>query len=153
MRDMQVEFERFEQLEKFLWSIEDNFLNADFTDTLAEMVSVLEQGETKAFDDECTPGGEAWDELAWMTISRKGHAVALYETGALRDSLTGDGSQGIREVASRELTFGTSVPYAIFHQEDDNILPPQREHTGMSEQTCQTVVDAVADAAVDALMK
>jgi phage gpG-like protein len=44
-----------------------------------------------------------------------GDVPILTFTGALRDSLTG-GSGWVEEMDDRNVTFGTSIPYAKFHQ-------------------------------------
>ena len=141
-----------EQFGRILLEVEADFREIDFEPTMKKMLPVLEAGEASAFANESTPGGAAWKPLAPATVARKGHSKILIETGRLKKSLTGGGGDAVRATSHRGLVFGTSVPYAAYHQSGTTRIP-QREHTGMSEATLNQIVNAVADAAVEALKK
>lgn len=62
---------------------------------------------------------------AWLqpgTVARKSEPRILFETGALEASLTG-GRGRIRDIKRDELRFGTSVPYAGYHQSGTRHMP------------------------------
>jgi phage gpG-like protein len=63
-------------------------------------------------------------------------------------TIGGDGN--ISETSHRGMLFGTDVEYAIFHQEGTSRMPA-RPPVGLSETTLQTIVDGVADAAVQSM--
>ena len=76
--------------------------------------------ETKLFRTEGASGGQAWPALTAKYAAQKSRRFPgrgiLRLTGDLQRSLTGRGAGGIREIRPMEMTLGTTVPYAIFHQ-------------------------------------
>jgi phage gpG-like protein len=130
--------------------IEQQFINADYSETLEPFLRVFEGTHAAGFAAEASPSGSKWRPLSPRTIKRKGHGIILYETGRLKASLIGATGDSVRAVSHRGLLFGTEVPYSIFHQDGTSRLP-QREHVGINDETCQSVVDAIADAVVETL--
>lgn len=91
----------------------------DLTPAWEEVMQHLEELEDVQFSTEGALLSGGWAPLRPSTLARKsmaGHSI-LTETGALRASLAGeDDADAIRRVTSEGLDFGTSVPYAGFHQ-------------------------------------
>lgn len=145
------EIDGFEFLGGVFLDVEQGFDSADYSTALEPFITTLEQTHAAGFESESTPGGEKWPPLAPSTVRRKGHDVILLETGRLKSSLVAGGADAVREVSHRGLLFGTQVEYASIHQNGTSRIP-QREHVGMNEETCQSIVDAVADAAVASMM-
>jgi len=83
---------------------------------LGDMFKDLEAIHARHFASEASPSGEPWKALSPYTIAKKGFDRILHETGALYNSLGQRGAGAIRKVRHRELEFGTSVPYAKYHQ-------------------------------------
>ena len=147
--------EGFDGLEEFLVELGEEFDNIDWTPILNKFLQDLETQHEVYFKSEIDPRGSKWAPLAQSTIARKGHMQILYETGRLRDSLQGRTGDSIREVSSGEgqesfLVFGTSVPYAIYHQ-DGTARMAQREHVGLNETLGDMFAEQVADAAAKTL--
>lgn len=126
-----------------------------------ELVPLIQEGERQAFFEERTPGGEPWAPLSPVTIAMKGarsghvaaHSTILIDTGRLFESLTTpDGtSDTIWITGDRFLTFGTSVPYAIFH-ETGTARMPARPAVGLSDETADQIADKIGEFVVDKLM-
>lgn len=85
--------------------------------------------EQERFD---TRGYGDWPALAASTLAQKAaHGFPLdplVRTGALRDSLTSFGhDQSASQKGPQQFVWGTSVPYAQYHQEDGTPRMPQRK--------------------------
>jgi phage gpG-like protein len=97
-----------------------------------------------------------WEELSPVTVDAKGFAKVLVKTGRLYESVvTPNGtSDTIWETSADPayLIFGTSVPYAKYHQTGTRRMPA-RPFMGMNRKTEDQVVNAVADAAVKRITK
>lgn len=132
--------------------IENQYNEIDYSQTLADFLPVLEEQHETFFDNEKGPSGSPWPELSPVTVKRKGHDKILYETGRLKASLTGPGTDSIREISDQGdgLLFGTEVPYSIFHQRGGPNLP-QREHIGTNDQKLNDLLDNIADHTVEQL--
>lgn len=134
--------------------IEGQFVRADYRKLLESVSDELEEEHAEYYAGQHAPGGEAWKPLSPVTIRRKGHAIILRETDAMRDSLIGRTSDSIRDVVSEPpqhfLSFGTSDEKAARHQ--DGIGVPQREHVGMTEEFCDKLAEQVADFTVQLLL-
>ena len=67
------------------------------------------------------------DRYAADKAERWGARPILVASGAMRDSLTGSGSGSVRrEIGGDSLEFGTSVPYASYHQTGTSRMPQRR---------------------------
>lgn len=139
----------FAGLATLLASVGPQFEDIDYEPPLTEFLGTLEETHATYFNDEKSPAGTAWPQLAPSTIVRKGHDGILLETGALRSSLTAPG-QGIRQVGSAGLLFGSDVPYSAFHQFGTGLIPP-REHAGINNETTQLLIEAIADHCVESM--
>ena len=71
-------------------------------------------------------GEGAWEGLNAITIAKKGHAQILVDSGRLRKSYTG-GSGNITRIDKNKITFGSKVPYAVYHEEGRGV--PKRSVT------------------------
>lgn len=139
------------QLQQTFADVESVFNDLDYTEPLTAFQQVLADGERDAFASQQTPGGEAWAALAASTVKKKGHAVILFETGKLRDSLSTVGGPGnINAVSERGSLFGTDVEYSLFHTTGTKRMP-QREHVGTNDAAVDRLAASVADYAVEQL--
>ncbi len=60
--------------------------------------------------------GAPWQKLADSTIARKGSSMILSDTGHLEDSFRKGGSEHVEDITGQTLRWGSTVPYALFHQ-------------------------------------
>lgn len=123
-------------------------MRGDYTPVLRKIMLDLQDRHRGLFDFESAPTGEPWPELAESTIERKGHDRILYESGRLLASLAEETGDSIREIVSDVETpgfsFGTSVPYSIYHQYGTQTLD-QREHVGANDNMVDQMVEDIAD--------
>ena len=86
----------------------------------------------------CDPEGPGWPDLAEATVEQRQDRIdrgeisvgprhpILHQTGVMRESLVNRHAAGhVEDIRSDGMTYGTSVPYAIAHQE--GIRVPQRK--------------------------
>lgn len=149
--------EQLRNLEEFggiVLLVEEGAKKVDHTDTLQAFSRDLEEKHQEYFDTAKGPSGDSWPPLAPSTVRRKGHDTILVDTGRLRSSLTGKSSDAIRDVFSegrnQGMTFGTSVEYAIFHQEGTGRIP-QRAHVGVTEKMVDDLADKIASDIVEGM--
>lgn len=130
-----------------------NFRQAEYNDELSDFSDKLFEFHEAGFDLERDPNLSAWPPLAAATIARKGHDKILIESGRLKRSLTTRGSSDhIGEVFDRGLTFGTSVPYSMFHQRGTRTIP-QRAHVGLAIERVDKLTKTITKSASDKLKK
>lgn len=129
-------------------------LDGPWADVLDSLVPILQDAERSVFLNEISPDGLTWPPLSPVTIDRKGFSKKLVETGRLFESLTTpNGTADTIWETSEDpafLTFGTSVPYGIFHQTGTRRMPA-RPFMGASEQTLDRLAARVADATIQQL--
>jgi len=146
---------KVEDLQGVVDGVQQQFDQADYTETLNGIATFLEEQHAEYFSGDHSPSGDAWPALSPYTVARKGHDTILEESNALEESLTGQTPDSIREVVSdgsqHGLSFGTSDEKSIFHQEGTSRIP-QREHVGTNEEQVDHMAEQVADAAVQALL-
>jgi phage gpG-like protein len=144
MRDT-VTVNSFEEFARMMDRMLDPLRNPQFAPSnWQSVVEYLQELHLQYFDMEAGPDGP-WAPLAPYTVAKKGHAVILFEESLLKDSLTQDSAQhSIRQTQPAELLFGTSRPWAWVHQFGSGKIP-QRQHTGLTEETVDDVAGAVAD--------
>lgn len=123
---------------------------------LDDLIPELERLHATYFSSQTAPDGSPWKALSPFTVARKGFRRILDDTGSLRASLTGRRKGAIRRVRNRELVFGTSVPYAVFHQKGfrnarTNRGVSARPHVGIGEEGVKRISEKVADAIVKQL--
>jgi phage gpG-like protein len=98
----------------------------------------MRDDERELFATSGASSGEPWAELKESTLRRKaalGYPSAiLIASSDLEASLTEQGGDHVEEITPFGLTFGTSVPYAGFHQKGaPNANIPQRKVLDFSE--------------------
>lgn len=144
------------QLVGALWQdMENGFLKETYMEELTGYLGDLEDVHQAYFDNEAGPSGSKWPVLAESTIKKKGHDRILIDTTELHTSLTSNSTSAVRIAETTGgttsiLSFGTSVEYSAFHNEEDGPLP-QREHVGINDGTLQPLLNEVADKTVEAL--
>lgn len=99
------------------------------------IIGQLERLEAAQFDSEGARASGGWAPLAPATVAEKARRGLdrriLHATGALRASLTRHSDDAIRESHPNEMRFGTTVPYAVFHQRGRGV--PQRRSVELTE--------------------
>jgi len=112
-----------------------------------KIVKELQEVEKLQFESEGEYGSGGWAPLAESTIERKAregwNEGILRATDALMNSLTTDGAGSIVEVASDYLRYGTSIPYAPFHQSGTAVPMPQRRVVQLPEGERRSLVRIV----------
>jgi phage gpG-like protein len=79
--------------------------------------AVLAPHVHRLFASEGAAEGEPWQELAPATVKRRGSAHPILQvTGALLRSFQTGGERHHEEITPRKLTWGSDVPYALFHE-------------------------------------
>lgn len=133
--------------------IEENFRNASYRDEFDDFNDAIYESHADRFGLENDPNLSAWPPLAAATIARKGHDTILVESERLRRSLTTKGhTDHAGEIFDRGLTFGTSVPYSIFHQRGMRNVP-QRAHVGLTTELVEELTATITKSASDKLRK
>jgi phage gpG-like protein len=123
----------------------------DFSKVLTEFNKRLAVDHAGYFNSQSSPSGEGWAALSPVTVKKKGHSVILFETGALRDSLTSIGTaNNISTVAERGSLFGTSDEKSLFHTLGTAKMP-KREHVGTNDDAVDDLADAVGNHIVESL--
>lgn len=147
-------------LDALFVSMANEVEDGSYESRMDELVPLIQACEAQAFHGGHTPGGEDWAPLAESTIASKGarsgivgpHSTILVDTGRLFESLTlEDGtSDTIWITGDKFITFGTSVPYAIFHETGTSRMPA-RPAVGINDNTADQIADAVGEFVVDKL--
>ncbi len=88
------------------------------------VLKTLRRAEDLHFSTEGDIFGDPWPPLAPSTLEAKerlgfGNRPILVRTGALRSSLTSSRGESIVRATRFALLFGTSIDYAVFHQQPD----------------------------------
>lgn len=139
-------------LDNLYASVARDFADTVYSHYLHDQLRKFEKLHALYFDSEADPVGASWPPLAPSTVARKGHNTILLDTGRLKGSLTGGHGDAVRDVIDEGgragLTFGTRVPYSIYHDKAAQNRPARR-HVGMSAE----VLNAIAEGAVDVALK
>lgn len=107
------------------------------------VVTALRSVEAQVFASEggFSRGGR-WKPLSRRYALRKARlrpgAKILEYSGRLRGSLTGSSSDSIYRPGPRSLEYGTSVPYARYHQEGGGFLP-RRSFLDLTDRQASTI--------------
>lgn len=92
----------------------------DLRKPFKEIAGSFRKIEEKQFGSQGGYGSGGWPALRESTLAhkaREGYPMdILVRTGAMRASLVGKTSETIAEIHPLELTLGTTIPYALFHQ-------------------------------------
>jgi phage gpG-like protein len=123
------------QLNRELLRFADRAVDArPLWDHLILQLRALEEGQFTSQGDRASGG---WLGLADSTIARKAAkgredpSRILYDTGALMKSVTEPGGNAVALSEPAMMIFGTTVPYARFHQLGEGV--PQRRFLELTE--------------------
>jgi phage gpG-like protein len=131
----------------------------DATPAFEQIANDLRELEAQQFDEQGKRASGGWQQLADSTIDRKLHSsdprvrananVILQATGRLKASLTGEWDPDhIEIVQPHQLVFGTTVPYAHYHQLGEGV--PRRRELELTETDRRQVVRTLQAYLVDA---
>lgn len=148
-----IEVKDFAEAARIFRDIQQKAENANYSAATSGFLKLLEKGHQGFFSTGIDPNGKPWAPLRPATIAKKGHGIILVDRDPLMDSLTKRSDSGaIRAITDRMAVFGTSVPYAIFHQMGTSRLPI-RAPVGVDSKTLDDIVNLTADTAVEQLRK
>lgn len=102
------------------------------------MRSVLTGGEAQVFDSQGVALGKQWPQAA--ATGHKTDDRLLVATGALRASLAAQTSDSEWFTSPTEMRFGTTVPYAHFHETGTSRMPA-RPMVGMPPAIAREIVN------------
>ena len=124
--------------------------DADYTEALDDAIEILQGFERKLYLEQRDAGGRAWAPLAMSTILRKEHGAILVDSGRMYESLTTPNGTAdtIWETGDTWLRFGTSVPYAHWHQTGTRRMPA-RPHVGCDQLAADMIARILGEAVVD----
>lgn len=145
-----------EQITNIGDDIVDIVREGDFSRVFRKAIYDLEQDVRGFFASEATPDGVPWKPLAPSTVQRKGHSRILIDTTKMHRSLTSGGmssdGESVREIieegSNKGFSFGTSIPYAHYHQDGTGRIP-QREFLGFTEERLEQIENDVLDRVID----
>lgn len=109
------------------------------------MVRVLRQSEQAVFDTKGGAIGRAWPAAA--EPERKQDSRLLVATGALMRSLAGQTGDSNVQITPHRLNYGTTVPYAHFHEYGTSRMPT-RPFIGLSQSAARDLVNIMHDYSV-----
>jgi len=115
----------------------------------------VEKLHAKIFEDDLSPSGNFWPELAPSTVAAKGHTIILEDLGDLLQSLTTGGTgAAIRErhttPGAAMLLFGTRDEKSPYHMTGTKKMP-KREHVGLNDIFVDEMAGDVADYVLESL--
>lgn len=144
------EYDSLNQLVKVVVKATTNASKASYTKDLDQAVTILQGFERRLYLEQRDADGNSWAPLAESTIQRKEHAAILVDSGRMYESLTTpDGTQDtIWQTGKTWLRFGTSVPYAHFHQTGTKRMPA-RPHVGVDQLAADMIARILGEAVVD----
>jgi phage gpG-like protein len=124
--------------------------DADYTEALDDAIEILQGFERRLYLEQRDAGGRAWAPLAMSTILRKEHGAILVDSGRMYESLTTPNGTAdtIWETGDTWLRFGTSVPYAHWHQTGTRRMPA-RPHVGCDQPTADTIARVLGNAVAE----
>ena len=144
------EYDSLNQLVKVVIKAVKDAPKADYTDDLDQAVTILQGFERRLYLEQRDAGGRAWAPLAMSTILRKEHGAILVDSGRMYESLTTPNGTAdtIWETGDTWLRFGTSVPYAHWHQTGTRRMPA-RPHVGCDQLAADMIARILGEAVVD----
>lgn len=152
--------------------IAETFDGIDYAPVLGEFADELKDIHQNYFLGSFGPDGRDWKPWYWRDPGVSNDHPTLIARGRLRDSLLTQSSDHVEEIGTRELAWGTSVPYAGMHnfggqsvvggqglvgRNGGYLKPgtviniPQREFVGIRGEQASNFAESTADAAVAAL--
>lgn len=160
-------------------SIEEDFNAIDFEPFMAKELDPLADWHRGLFDNQRSPDGSSWAANKQSTIKQKGHNKVLrglrqspdrsrkgvkraqrFARFRLSNSLTLKAHQSVGD-AIREavgdhkgagLTFGTTVPYSVFHDKGGDHFPA-RQHVGINSEYLDEMTERALDYTMAQLAK
>jgi phage gpG-like protein len=122
-------------------------------DGLARVARILEEGTRQNFATRGASGGSPWRDLAPSTVARKRREGLdpriLRATGRLYASLVGHGPDHVESISGGQLTWGSRVPYGVFHQSSGpRTRLPYRPPVRLSQRMRRDAVRAMQQALV-----
>lgn len=133
-------------------------------DGRSDVLDVVDDSLSAAFDRNVATGGEgSWRPLQPATVERKAKlglgALALVATGAMREALTKDGGEHVKEVSES----GSTTTFAVgvegdaarlvgYHREGGIDLPP-RDPTELDGESVRRLKEAVSSALAEAIAR
>jgi len=140
------------EFDQFFTQIDTNSTSLDFTDVFDEVSDLLCNSHRGFFDAQADPNGNSWVPLSPVTIRRKGHAIILIETDAMRESVISRSSPShVERFDTLGMEWGTNDKKGPFHQ-FGTMLIPQRQFVGWDDETINSAVGLIADDAVKQLL-
>lgn len=91
--------------------------SVDVHEALTGCRDVLRSQVLQEFHTESDPFGEPWEPWYWTSDYPPEEHPTLRHTGLLYGSFVSDGAGHVEEITNNELVFGSSVTYAMKHQE------------------------------------
>lgn len=141
-------FNSFEELSQFFEAADERLEATDWTPVFRKQLKDFEEYHLFYFEQEVSFQNVPWAQLSPITIAAKGHATILFDTGALKASLTGPSPDAIRAIVTDVTTpgfvFGTSVEYAQYHQLGTRRMPA-RPPVGITEYAIQALSQDIID--------
>lgn len=137
----------------FVDDVADVVSNPRLRSELQEWTEDTKQELSDMMHGQKSPDGTPYAPLSPVTVKRKGHAKALFETGALHESVKGAGSGHIERVTHHEVTLGTNHekkgrPVAsILHYGAGRI--PGRPFVGVTHKMADNAAKLVADGLIN----
>ncbi len=96
----------------------------DMHEAFEEIAADFWESNEKQFVTEGKYGGGRWRALAPSTLRAKpGGLPTLVREGTLKDSLTKGNPWTIEKIEPLQVTLGTKVPYALYHQRGTGNMP------------------------------
>lgn len=133
-----------EQLARGFSRIADEF--SDYSEPFGQVVDLLKEVERKQFESEGSYGGVGWQPLspryAAYKEARYGSKPIMVISGLLKESLTGDNPYYFEKIEPLRLTFGSTVPYGIYHQTGTSKMP-QRKLINLNENDKKRVTKTI----------
>ena len=140
-----------EQLPEFLNGVVQQLQNPDaskaFEHWLPEFIGEVGRG----FQSSQSPFGDGWAPLKHPRPA--GHnpgSRPLIDTGDLELSLIGEGEGNITQITNDSLVYGTSIPYAGFHQHGTSNIPA-RPFLNVNEDQLSRLANDVAEQIIQSL--
>ena len=153
---MAITFDSFDSFQDMLKRINDDVEAIDWKAFAQTQGDRLQGDHSDFFDDEKSPLGKKWADLAPSTIARKGHSKILIDSRRLVRSLTQKTDDAIRAPFQSGnmagLVFGTAVPYAHYHMTGTRNMPA-RPMVGLTESRLEKVRSQVASLITETIIK
>jgi phage gpG-like protein len=145
----EIEIEGMADLLARFKGVEEGMLDFRQLGAWRAVASEFRKIEKEQFDSEGSKGESGkWKQLSPKYAIRKlakwGDVPILQASGKLYRSLTQENAEGaVYEETAQELTLGTSIPYAAYHQRGGRV--PQREPISLTREQKDRLMQPVQD--------